>query len=123
MSPAAIVEKAGRCGVSLALNNAGTGLLLSAESAPSEEIIDLVRDAKDVLVAHLQQKRAIRAWINDSFTAGKPGVCMHCGGHWLVDESIITVCCGADCGKLHEACWEAWEAEQDRRARKAPGFA
>ncbi len=123
MSPADVAEKARRCGVSLALNDAGTGLSLSADSAPSQEIVDLVCDARDVLVAHLQQKRAIRAWINDSFTAGKPGVCMHCGGHWLADESIITVCCGADHGNLHEACSKAWEAEQDRRARKALGFA
>ena len=123
MSPTDVAGMARRYGVSLALNDTGTDLFLCANSAPPQEIIDLVRDARDVLVAHLQQKRAIRAWINDGFTAGKPGVCMHCGGHSLADQSTITVCCGADYGDLHEACWEAWEAEQDRRARKAPGFA
>ncbi len=123
MSPADIVEKAQRCGVSLTLNDAGTSLSLSADTAPPQEIIDLVRDARDVLVAHLQQNRAICAWINDNFTAGKPGVCMRCGGQWLADELIIMVCCGSDCGNLHEACWEAWEAEHDRRARMALGFA
>ena len=83
MSPADIVEKARRCGVSVELNNARTGLSLSADSAPVQEI---------------------------------------CGGHWLADKSVIMVCCGADYGDVHEACWEAWEAEQDRRARRALGF-
>lgn len=123
LSPAAIVEKAERCGVSLKLNEARTGLSLSADRAPPEEIIDLVRDAKDVLVAHLRQKRAIRAWINSSFASGIPGVCMHCGGRWLADEPVIMVCCGTDYGEVHEACWEALEAEQERRACKALGFA
>jgi hypothetical protein len=123
VSPADVAEKARRCGVNLALNDTGTGLSLRADSAPPKEIVDLVRDARDVLVAHLQQKRAIRLWINDGFTAGQPGVCMHCGGHSLADESTITVCCGDDYGNLHNACWGAWEAEQDRRARQALGFA
>jgi hypothetical protein len=123
LSPADIVEKARRCGVSVTLNDAGTRLSLSADNAPPQEIIDLVRDARDILVAHLKQKRAIRAWINNNLTPGKPGVCMHCRGQWLADESIIMVWCGADYGDLHEACWEAWEAEQDNRARKALGFA
>jgi hypothetical protein len=123
ISPADIVEKARRCGVSLALSRAGTGLSLSADSAPPRDIIDLVRDAKDVVVVHLQQKRAIRAWINNSFTSGAPGVCIQCGGHWLDDEPVIMVWCGTDYGEVHEACWEAWEAQQERRARKALGFA
>jgi hypothetical protein len=123
MSPADIVDKARRCGVSLALNGAGTGLSLSGDGTPPPEIIDLVRDVRDALVVHLQQKWAIRAWINNSFTSGTPGVCTHCVGHWLADESIVVVCCGADYGEVHEACWEAWEAEQNRRARKALGFA
>jgi hypothetical protein len=123
MSPLDIVEKARRCGISLALNGTGTGLSLSADSAPPQEIIDLVRDARDVLVAQLQRKRAIRAWINSSFTSGDPGVCMHCGGRGPDDEAVVMIWCGADHGVVHEACWEAWEAEQDRRARKALGFA
>ena len=123
MSPADIVERARRCGVSLTLSGAGTGLSLSADSAPPQEIIDLARDARDVLVAQLQQQRAVRAWINNNFMSGILGVCLHCGGHWLADESIVTVWCGADHEEVHEACWEAWEAEQDRRARRALGFA
>jgi hypothetical protein len=122
MSPADIVEKARRRGVSLALNGAGTGLSLSGVGAPPQDLIDLIRDAKDVLVVHLRQKRAIRAWINNSFTSGRPGVCLHCGGRWLADEPVIMVWCGTDYGEVHEAFWEAWEAEQGRRARKAPGF-
>lgn len=123
MSPADVAEKARRCGVSLALNDTLTGLSLCADSAPPQEIVDLVRDARDLLVAHLQQKRAIRAWINDGFRAGQPGVCMHCGGYWLAGELTITVCCGDDYGNLHNACWSAWEAEQDWRARRALAFA
>jgi hypothetical protein len=53
MNPADIVEKVKRCGVSLALNDAGTGVSLWAESQPPREIIDLVRDARDALVACL----------------------------------------------------------------------
>jgi hypothetical protein len=123
MSPADIVEKARCSGVSLALNGAGTGLSLSAERAPPEEIIDLLRVARDVLVAHLQQTRAIRAWINNSFTSGMPGVCIRCGGRWLDRASIVRVWCGADYGEVHEACWEAWGAEQDLRACQALRFA
>jgi hypothetical protein len=123
MNPAAIVEKAGRCGVRLALNDAGTGLSLSADSAPQEEMINLLRDARDVLVAHLQQTQAIRSWINNCFTSGTLGVCMHCGRRWLTNESTVRICCGAEYGEVHEACWEEWEAEQDRRARAALGFA
>jgi hypothetical protein len=122
MSPLDIVEKVRLCGISLALNGDGMGLSLSADTAPPQEIIDVVRDARDVLVAQLQRKRAIRAWINNSFTSGEPGVCMHCGGRWPAGESIVRVWCGADYGEIHEACWEAWEAEQDRWAHKALGF-
>jgi hypothetical protein len=123
LSPADIVDKARRCGVSLALNGAGTGLSLSGVGTPPQDLIDLVRDARDVLVAQLQQKRAIRARINNSFTSGAPGVCMHCGGHWLADESIVRVWCGADYGEVHQACWEEWAAEQESCAREALGFA
>jgi hypothetical protein len=123
MNPADLVEQARRCGVSLALNDAGTGLSLSADSAPPQGIIDLVRGARDVLIALFQQKRAIRAWINNGFTSGIPGVCIHCGEHWPADESIIMVWRGSNYGDVHEACSEAWEAEQDHRARKALGFA
>ena len=91
MSPADIVDKARRCGVSLALNDAGTGLSLSGVGTPQQNLIALVRDARDVLVAQLQQKRAIRAWINNSFTSGMPSVCMHCGRRWLADEPVIMV--------------------------------
>lgn len=123
LSPVDIVDKARRCGVSLALNGAGTGLSLSGVGTPPQDLIDLVRDARDVLVAQFQQKRAIRAWINNSFTSGAPGVCMHCGEHWLAEASIVVVWCGANSGEVHEACWEAWEAEQERRARQALRFA
>lgn len=61
MSSADIVDKARRCGVSLALNGAGTGLSLSGDGTPPQQIIDFVRHVRDVLVVHLQQKRAIRA--------------------------------------------------------------
>ena len=121
MNPADIVEKVKQCGVSLALNDAGTGVSLWAESQPPREIIDLVRDARDALVACLQHERAIRRRINDNFTPGAPGVCMHCGE--LISEPVVMVACGADCGELHEACWRAWEAESNRRAREELGLA
>jgi hypothetical protein len=123
LSSTDIVDKARRCGVGLAPNYSGTGLLLSGYGTPPREIIDLVREVRDPLVVHLRQKRAIRAWINNSFTSGTPGVCMHCGGHCLADESIVVVWCGTDYGDVHEACWMAWQAEQERRARQALGFA
>jgi hypothetical protein len=120
MSPADIVEKVKRCGVRLALNSAGTGLSLSADSTPPQEIINLVRDSRDVLVSYLQQAHAVRAWIDDNLTVSNPGVCMHCGGPWLDDdESIFLV----KDGFVHEPCSAAWEAEQERRARRALGFA
>jgi hypothetical protein len=121
MNPADIVEKVRRSGVSLALNEAGTGLSLSADNAPPREIVDLVRDARDVLVACLQCKRAIRRRVNENFTPGVPGVCMLCGE--LISKPVVVVACGADCGELHEACWGAWEAESDRRAREELGLA
>jgi EAL domain-containing protein (putative c-di-GMP-specific phosphodiesterase class I) len=96
LSPADIVEKARCSGVRLALNDVGTGLSLSGVGTPPPEIIDLVRDVRDALVVHLQQKWAIRAWINNSFTPGTPGVCMHCGGRTLDDESLIMIWCGAN---------------------------
>jgi hypothetical protein len=120
MSPADIVEKVKRCGVRLALNGAATGLSLSAESAPPQEIINLVRGARDVLVSHLQQKQAVRAWIDHNLTADNPDVCMHCRGSWLEDdESIFLV----NDGFVHKTCSAAWEAEQERQARRALGFA
>ena len=54
---------------------------------------------------------------------GIPGVCMHCGGHWLADESIALAWCGADHGYSTKPAEGTREAEQDRRARKALGFA
>jgi hypothetical protein len=124
VSPADIIEKARRCGVSVVLNETATALSLSAESAPPQDIVDLIRSARDVVVVHLQQQRAIRAWIDENLTTANPGICLHCEGRWLADfESIFLVKCGAKDGFVHEACWEAWEAEQDRWARKALGFA
>jgi hypothetical protein len=121
MNPADIAEKVKRHGVGLALNDAGTGLSLSADSAPPQEIIDLVHDGRDALVACLQRKRAIRRRINDIFTPGAPGVCMRC--REVISGPVVVVACGADCGELHEACWGAWEAESDRRAREELGLA
>jgi hypothetical protein len=123
MTPADIVEKVKRCGVSLRLNRAGTGLSLSADNAPPQDIVDLICDARDVLVSHLQEQRAIRAWIDDDLTAGNLDVCVNCGGPWLADyESIFVVRCVAGYGFVHETCSAAWEAKQDRRARQALGF-
>ena len=124
MSPADIVEKARRCGVILTLNDSETGLSLSADSAPPQEIIDLIRNARDVVVRHFKQQRAIRAWIDENLTTANPDVCLGCGGLWLADdESIYLIKCGAKDGFVHENCSTAWDAEQDRQARKALGFA
>jgi hypothetical protein len=79
MSPADIIEKARRHGVGMALNAAGTGLLLSTDAEPPGEIVELVRSAKPDIVALLQAERGrINQWIADNLIDWPPSHCLRC---------------------------------------------
>jgi hypothetical protein len=73
MSPGDIVEKARRCGVSLTLDPAGTGLSLWADDDPPEEVVELLKAHKPAIVAHLQVERGrINHWIADQLIDWPP---------------------------------------------------
>jgi hypothetical protein len=72
MSPAEIVERTRRSGVSLALDPAGTGLLLSTDGDPPADLVNLIRGIKTEIVAHLQAECGRHSLLLRRIEAARP---------------------------------------------------
>jgi hypothetical protein len=124
MSPADIVEQARQRGVSLTLNAAGTGLSLSADGDPPDEIVELIRAHKPDIVAHLQtERRRINRWIADKLIAWPQSHCLHCRLPVIVGQTWIDVTNGEARARFHQECHPKWLAQQEIAARRAIGLA
>jgi hypothetical protein len=122
MRPADIVERARRCGVTLTLSADGTGLSLSADSEPPQEIVDLVRAHKPEIVAHIQaERRRINRWIADCLIEWQDS-CLHCRKPVLPGQPWTVVSNGDVSARFHKNCESAWRAGQEALACKTLGL-
>jgi hypothetical protein len=122
VSPADIVAKARQAGVTMTLDNAGTGLSPSAGSDPPEETVEFVKAAKSDLVAFFQAERGrIKHWIADQFIPWPPDFCLACRKRTLA-WPWVEVSNGGATARFHQDCHPEWPARQEVAARKALGL-
>jgi hypothetical protein len=120
MNPADIVERARQHGVTVTLNDDGTGLSLSADADLPDEIVELAKAHKPDIVAHLQAERGrINHWIADQLIDWPPSHCLHCRKPIVVGQTWTAVANGLVEARFHKHCHGAWVAEQETLARKA----
>jgi hypothetical protein len=120
MNPADIVEKARQRGVTVTLNDAGTGLSLSADGDLPNEIVELAKAHKPDIVAHLQtERRRINHWIADKLISWPPSHCLHCRNPIIVGQNWLDVTNGEATARFHQDCHGAWLAQQEVAARRA----
>jgi hypothetical protein len=123
VSPTDIVEKASRCGVTLTLTAAGTGLSLWVDGDPPEEIVELLKAYKPAVVAHLQaERRRINHWIAAQIINWPPDFCLHCRKRILA-WPWVEVSNGKATARFHQDCHPEWLGQQEVAARKALGIA
>jgi hypothetical protein len=123
MNPAEIVEKARRHGVTVTLNDAGTGLSLSADGDLPDEVVELLKAHKPDIVAHLQtERRRINHWIADKLIDWPPSHCLHCRKPIVVGQTWTAVANGRVEARFHKDCHGAWLAQQEVAARRAIGL-
>jgi hypothetical protein len=123
MSPADIVEKARRHGVSLTLDATGTGLSLWADGDPPEEVVELLKAHKPDIVAHLRaERRRINHWIADQLIDWPPSHCLHCRKPIVVGQTWTAVANGLVEARFHKDCHGDWLAQQEVAARRAIGL-
>ena len=123
MNPADIIEKARQRGVSLTLNAAGTGLLLSADGDLPDEIVELAKAYKPDIVAHLQAERGrINHWIANQIIDWPPSSCLHCRKAIIPGQQWIDVASGDVTARFHGPCHPQWLEQQEIAARRALGL-
>ena len=122
MSPADLIEKARRCGVSLTLNDAGTGLSLWADGDPPEEVVELLKAHKPDIVAHLQtERRRVNHWIANQIIDWPRDNCLHCRKP-ITAHPWIDLRNGEAMARFHQSCHDSWRVEQETLARRALGL-
>ena len=122
MSPSDIVAKARQAGVTLTLNDVGTGLALSADGDLPEDIVELVKAHKPNIVAHLQtERRQINHWIADKLIDWPPDSCLHCRKR-IIAWPWVEVTNGEAAARFHQDCHPEWLAQQEIAARRALGI-
>jgi hypothetical protein len=118
MNPAGIIEKARQRGVTVTLNDAGTGLSLSADGDMPDEVVELLKAHKPDIVAHLQtERRRINHWIADKLIDWPPSHCLHCRKPIVVGQTWTAVANGRVEARFHKDCHGAWLAQQEVAAR------
>jgi hypothetical protein len=105
------------------LNAAGTGLSLSADSAPPPEIVDLLRASKSDVVAYIQAERSrINRWSADRLIDWPQTRCLHCRKPIIASQAWIPVSNGDVTARFHADCEPKRRAEQEALARRALGI-
>jgi hypothetical protein len=123
MTPADIVEKARRCGVTVTLTDAGTGLSLWADGDPPADLVELIKAAKPDIVAHLQAERGrINHWIADQLIDWPPSHCLHCRKPIIVGQAWTVISNGEVSARFHQGCHDEWLEQQEVAARRAMGL-
>jgi hypothetical protein len=123
MSPSDIVAKARQAGVAVALNNAGTGLSLSADGDLPPDLVELVKGAKPEIVELLKtERRLIDRWVANQIISRPPDSCRHCRRRVLPGQPWVDVRNGEATSRFHAECVNEWRLQQEAAARKALGF-
>jgi hypothetical protein len=127
MSPAEVIAKARRHGVTLTLSADGTSVSLYADAAVAddalEDVIELVKAHKSILVAHLEtERRRINHWIADKLIDRPPSHCLRCRKPIIVGQTWTAVANGEAAARFHQSCHGVWLEQQEFAARRALGL-